>query len=169
MDKDTKRYTVIPVNFNPYNPTPSEPENYTAWYNGGPGGGNLIFDTEDEAIGWVESQYTETSAIWYAIVPAYLVPNRVSGAVPYGAQPPADPTGVTATVSGTTMTLSWNPSTGATEYTLDGAGWTGTDELTGSPQEFTGIAPGTYSADIRASNAVGTSPGTESTFSFTIA
>ena len=67
------------------------------------------------------------------------------------------PTGVSAIVSGTTATVSFTPSFGATSYTATSSpgGLTGTS--TSSPITVSGLAAGTYTFTVVATNATGTS------------
>lgn len=87
------------------------------------------------------------------------------GVVTAGAQSaPYRPTGLTATVQGTTVTLSWRAATGAASYIVDaGTAHTLSDILqfpTGtSATSFTttGVPDGNYYVRVRASGAAGTS------------
>ena len=70
---------------------------------------------------------------------------------------PAAPTGLSATVSVNTATVSFTPSAGATSYTATSntGGFTGTS--TGSPITVSGLTLGTYTFTVTATNATGTS------------
>ncbi len=76
--------------------------------------------------------------------------------------PPA-PTGLQATVTGTTVSLTWEPALAATAYVLQAGGAPGGSELAqltlGAGTTFsTAAAPGVYYVRVRGANACGTGP-----------
>jgi hypothetical protein len=73
--------------------------------------------------------------------------------------PPA-PTGLTQTVSGNSVSLSWSPSAGATGYVVEAGSSSGLANLATLPVGTNGLAvadvpPGTYFVRVRARNACG--------------
>ncbi len=77
---------------------------------------------------------------------------------------PAVPTGLTRSVSGSTVTLAWTAAAGATSYVLEagtapGSANLATSDLGSAATTFTasGVAPGTYFVRVRSKNACGTS------------
>jgi poly(hydroxyalkanoate) depolymerase family esterase len=79
--------------------------------------------------------------------------------------PPAAPAGLTATSTATSVSLSWNPSPGATSYQIQRAPATGNEPFvqvgttSGSSFTNTGLpSNATFLYRVTASNAVGTSP-----------
>ena len=81
---------------------------------------------------------------------------------------PAAPTGVSATLSGNTATVSFTPSVGATSYTVTSntGGYTGTS--TSSPITVSGLAVGIYTFTVTATSVVGTSAASAASGSMTV-
>jgi hypothetical protein len=89
--------------------------------------------------------------------------NEVTLTVPSGCANPAVPTGLTHSVSGTAVTLTWQAASGATGYVLEAGSSSGSSNLvsvdTGTASTtFNAAAPaGTYYVRVRARNSCGTS------------
>jgi hypothetical protein len=99
--------------------------------------------------------------------PSNEVVLTVGGGAPCSS-PPGAPGGLTATVSGSSVTLTWNTLTGTsapTAYVLEAGSSPGASDLakmsTGSAAASfaaSAVAPGTYYLRVRAANACGVSP-----------
>ena len=126
------------------------------------------------ATGVTATSYTDTtvtnSTTYYYVVTA-LNANGESGnsneasATPTAPTPPLAPTGLTATPGKKKVTLSWNPSSGATSYkvkrsTTNGGPYTViASGVTGTTYNNTGLQSGTtYYYVVSAMNATGESP-----------
>lgn len=77
--------------------------------------------------------------------------------------PPGSPTGLAATTSGSTVTLSWTPVAGATHYVLEGGSAPGlanlaTVTLAGTSLAVPGVPRGTYHLRVRAVGVGGQGP-----------
>ena len=89
--------------------------------------------------------------------------NEVTLTVPSGCTNPALPTGLTHSVSGTAVTLTWQAASGATGYVLEAGSSSGSSNLvsvdtgTASTTFNAAAPPGTYYVRVRARNSCGTS------------
>jgi endoglucanase len=106
-----------------------------------------------------------TTPVKVTNIPAYDNGVKVFGAEPSGGtpQPPAAPTGLTATPGNGQVALSWTASSGATSYTVkrstvSGSGYANVASPTATTYTNTGLTNGTaYFFVVSATNSVGTS------------
>jgi hypothetical protein len=78
--------------------------------------------------------------------------------------PPSPPTGLTRSVSGSSVTLAWNAGSGAASYVLEAGSSAGATDLVGADLQSsattfmtTGVSPGSYFVRLRSTNACGQS------------